>query len=225
MSLAFYKAGRLACRFIKFQCVREVVLHAERADRPGGVLLACTHLSHLEPIVIACALRRNVRWMARIEFYQKRWGAAMLDKGGAFPVDRFGFGLPAVRAGIRLVRQGELVGVFPEGGVAQGTDSMLRGGPIRQGVCTISLRTGVPIVPVVVLGTEKLNRVGPWLPVRRARLYMAFGRDVAPPANPLRGAAVNRSNRRHLADRLRAEVEATYRELLEHTGLRDADVP
>lgn len=225
MSLGFYKAGRFACNFIKFQCIRETVLHRERTDRPGGLLLACTHISHLEPFVIASALSRHVRWMARVEFYRNRLGAAILHKGGAFPVDRFGFTLPAVRRSIQLVSEGEIVGVFPEGGVAQGRDSLLRGGPMKQGVCTISLRTNTPIVPVVVLGTEKLNCVNPWIPPRRARLYIAFGREVVPPTRRAANPSTNRADRRELTDRLRAEFESTYRELLAHTGLTDNDVP
>ncbi|MBS0197018.1 MAG: 1-acyl-sn-glycerol-3-phosphate acyltransferase [Planctomycetes bacterium] len=225
MNDAFYNAGRLACRFIKFQCVREVVLHRERVDRPGGLLLACTHISHLEPIVVAAALRRKVRWMARIEFYEKWWGAAMLHRGGAFPVDRYGFTLPAVRRAVQLVREGEVVGLFPEGGVAKGRDSLLRGGAMKHGVCTIALRTNTPIVPVVVLGTEKLNRVNPWLPPRRARLYMAFGSEVVPPARRVRGPLSNRTDRLELAERLRAAFVATYQELLAHTGLTDSEIP
>lgn len=224
MSHTLYKACRLACQFIKFQCIREVVLHQERADGPGGLLLACTHISHLEPIVIASLVRRNIRWMTRIEFYQNRLGAVILNKGGAFPVNRFGFTLPAVRRGIELVRDGEIVGVFPEGGVAKGQNSLLRGGPMKQGICTIALRTNTPIIPVVVLGTEKLNRVNPWIPPRRARLYVSFGRQVTPPAHT-GGPANNRAQRELLANALRAEFELTYRELLAHVGLTDNDVP
>lgn len=224
MSPTFYRAGRLVCNFIKFQCIREVVLHKERADRSGGFLLACTHISHLEPIVVASVVRRHIRWMARIEFYQKWWGAAMLRKGGAFPVDRYGFTLPAVRRAIDLVRAGEVVGVFPEGGVAKGSASLLRGGAMKQGVCAVSLRTQVPIIPVVVLGTEHLNRVGPWIPPRRARLHIAFGKEVSPP--PRRdGAGGNRRDRAALSALLGEEFGVTFRELLEHAGLSERDVP
>ncbi|MBC7772114.1 MAG: 1-acyl-sn-glycerol-3-phosphate acyltransferase [Pyrinomonadaceae bacterium] len=227
MSPGFYRAGRLACNFIKFQCIREMVLHRERADRPvgTGLLLACTHISHLEPIVIASVLHRHIRWMARLEFYKYKWGARVLYKGGAFPVDRFGFALPAVRRGIQLVREGEIVGVFPEGGVATGRNSLLRGGPMKQGVCTMSLRTGAPIVPVVVLGTEKLNRVNPWIPPRRARLYIAFGHEIAPPVHRTEGPSANRAQRHAMAQRLRFEFQRTYHELLTHAGLTDSDVP
>ena len=221
MNLAVYKTARVACRFVKATCIRETVLDAERADRPGGVLLACTHLSHLEPFVVALLVRRVIRWMARVEFYRTWWGAALLQRGGAFPIDRFGFSLPAVRRAIVLAREGEVIGMFPEGGVAQGKDSVLRGGPIRQGICTISIRTGVPVVPVVVLGTDRLNQVGPWLPFKRARVWVAFGRDVAPPAE----GNGNRARRAEMAARLGEEFQQTYQMLLSRAGLSDDDVP
>lgn len=225
MSPTFYKAGRLMCNFIKFQCIREVVLHKERVDRSGPFILACTHISHLEPIVVASVVRRNIRWMARIEFYQKWWGAAMLHKGGAFPVDRFGFSLPAVRQAIRLLGEGQVVGIFPEGGVAQGNNSLLRHASIKQGVCTIAMRAGVPIVPVIVLGTQNLNRVSPWIPPRRAHLHIAFGRDVGPDTAQSTSPATNRVRRAELANRLQAEFQRTLMELLNHSRLSMDDVP
>lgn len=220
MGAAFYNLCRMGCRFVKVQCVREVALARERADRSGGFILACTHLSHLEPIVVSCAVRRHVRWMARVEFYRSRWGAAVLNWGGAFPVDRFGYSLPAVRTAIRLASGGEVVGIFPEGEVSKGERSVLRGAEIKRGVCAIALRARVPVVPVVVLGTDRLNRVAPWLPFKRARVWMAFGNDITPDPTLHRRAA-----RFEMAERLRAEYLRTYRELLNASGLRDADVP
>lgn len=225
MSTAFYRFGRGFCNFTKFQCIREVCIHRERLNLPGGCVLACTHISHLEPFVIGSVVPRTVRWMARIEFYQSWWGAFALHRGGAFPVDRFGFTLPAARRAIELARAGEVVGLFPEGGVATGKDSVLRDGPIKLGACTIALRAQVPIIPVVVLGTEKLNRVSPWVPPRRGRVYIAFGEPIAPPARAPRNAARNRAQRFELAGRLRAGFHATFRELLAHTGLTERDVP
>jgi 1-acyl-sn-glycerol-3-phosphate acyltransferase len=221
VNLAFYKTGRLACRFVKAQCVREVVLHAERADRNGGFVLACTHLGHVEPLVAGVLVRRPVHWMARKEHYRRWWAAAVLRRLGAFPVDRGGFSLPAVRRSIRLARGGEVVGVFPEGGVAHGRESVLRGGAFKLGVCTIAIRAGVPVVPVVILGTDKLNSVGPWMPFKRARVWVAFGRDVRPPEQRMG----NRADRARMGERLGAEFRATYEMLLDQMGLSDGDVP
>lgn len=216
-----YRSGRLACRLVKSQCLREVVLGSERADRPGGFILACTHLSHLEPFVVGCAVPRHVRWMARVEFYRPRWAAAILDWGGAFPVDRFGYSLPAVRKAIRLVNAGGIVGMFPEGGVAQGARSVLRGAPIKQGACTIAIQTRAPIIPVVVLGTDALNTPGPWLPFKRGRVWMAFGRSVPPPPR----AGSRRLQRAAMSLQLREEFVSAYQLLLRETGLRDDQIP
>jgi len=221
MNVAFYKAGRLACRFIKIQCIRELVLHRERTDREGGFLLACTHLSHLEPFVAGMLVQRPVHWMARIEFYRRWWAAIALRLGGAVQVDRYGFSLPAVRRAIQLASAGKVVGIFPEGGVAQGTRSVLRGGPIKQGVCTIAIRARVPVVPVVMLGTDRLNRVGPWLPARRGQVWVAFGKDIAPPDRALG----NRAARSEMSVRLGAEFQRLGRELMETARLSDSDVP
>ncbi|MEX2218590.1 MAG: lysophospholipid acyltransferase family protein [Phycisphaerales bacterium] len=220
MNVAFYKSVRLACRFVKVQCIRELVLHRHRADRAGGFILACTHISHLEAFAVGLIVPRPVHWISRIEFFKRRWAAAIMLAGGAVPVDRTGFSLPAVRRAIRLATDGRVIGIFPEGAVTQGARSVLRGGPIKQGVCTIAIRSRVPVVPVVILGTEKLNRVGPWLPARRGRVWVAFGRDVLPPARQ----TGNRAARAEMASRLTTEFRATYHELLAAASLRDEDV-
>jgi len=221
MGVLFYRFGHVLCRFIRIQCVRQVVLAPEQVDRKGGFLLACTHLSHLEPMIVGCHIWRPVRWMARIEFFRPRWGAALLHWGGAFPVDRFGQSAPAVRRAVSLVNAGELVGMFPEGGVAQGARSAVRGGAIKEGVCTIAVETRSPVIPVVVLGTEKLNRVGPWLPFRRGKVWIAFGDEV----KPRERSASRRADRKEMAQRLRNEFVRTYQRLLNETGLKDDDVP
>jgi len=223
MGAMLYRCCRASGRFIKWQTMREVVLHADRANREGGFILACTHLSHLEPFIVSVAVERHVRWMARIEFYQSRWRAAALRQGGAFPVDRFGPSLSSVRTAIRLVRSGEIVGIFPEGGVTRGRNSVLRGAPFKQGVCTIAVETRLPVLPVVVLGTDRLNSIGPWLPFRRGRLWTAFGNDVLPPER----SGSRRADRENMAVRLGEEFVRTYQGLLKQSngGITDEQVP
>ena len=223
MGYTFYRTCRAGGRVVNWLTMQEVVLDADRADREGGFILACTHLSHLEPFVVSAVLDRHVRWMARIEFYQTHWQAAALHRGGAFPIDRFGCPLSSIRTAIRLVRSGEVVGMFPEGGVTRGRNSVLRGSPIKQGVCTIAVETRRPVIPVVVLGTDRLNRIGPWLPFRRGRLWTAFGNDVLPPER----SGSRRADRANMALRLGEEFVRTYHGLLEQSkgGVADEQVP
>ncbi|MBC7835820.1 MAG: 1-acyl-sn-glycerol-3-phosphate acyltransferase [Phycisphaerales bacterium] len=201
--------------------MRQLVLDGHRAQRAGGFILACTHLSHLEPILVSGIVERQIRWMARVEFYRRRWAAAALNLGGAFPVDRFGCSIRSIRTAVRLAKAGECVGIFPEGGVAQGRQSVLRGAPFKQGVCTIAIEARVPVVPVVVLGTDRLNQLGPWLPFRRGRVYCAFGSDIVPP--PRSGS--RRGDRIEMAVRLREEFQRVYHDLLSRSGITDEQVP
>jgi len=219
MQAPFYTCGLWMCRFIRNRCLRDVVLNAERAQGNGPILLAVTHLGHVEPMFISALLERHVRWMARTEFYRYRIGAWCLNACGAFPVERAGFALPAIRRAIHLLREGEIVGMFPEGGVARGADSVMHGGAIKRGVCTISIRSRIPIVPVVVLGTDALTKVGPWLPFNRGRVWAAFGHAVAPPAV----IGNRRADRIELSGRLSAEFVALFEQLVTTCGLPGHD--
>ena len=205
-----YKLARVFVGAIHFQCVRELVLHRDRLARPGGFVIACTHLSHLEPAVVACHTKRHITWIARVEFFQWWW----------LRIDRAGRSIKTLRRVIGLARGGDIVGIFPEGGVAKGNDAMFRGGPMKRGACVIAIRAGVPIVPCVVLGTEHLNRVAPWLPFKRAKVWVAYGEPIFPPATSLH----RRAARFEMAEKLQAEVVRTYRELLASAGMSDEQV-
>jgi 1-acyl-sn-glycerol-3-phosphate acyltransferase len=61
----------------------------------------------------------------------------------------------------------------------------MRGAPIKRGVALISYRTGVPVLPCAIIGADRLNRVAPWLPFRRARLWVAFGDQLIEPRTDL----------------------------------------
>lgn len=221
MNPLFYAACRRVTHWIARLCIRQRVLFADRAEGNGQMLLAVTHLSHLEPLFITHHLRRPVRWMARVEYFGTWWGRLLLHRCGAFAVDRFGLSLRGVRRAIELVEAGGVVGVFPEGEVTTGATSMLRGGPMKQGIATISIRTGVPILPVTVIGTEKLNRVWPWIPAKRGSIVIAFGEPVYPPAS----RKSNRRTRRDLAEKLGLGFVSLYGEILADGALRDEDVP
>jgi 1-acyl-sn-glycerol-3-phosphate acyltransferase len=218
---AFYVLSKTCCQFVGLACVRPVVLNSERFNVPGGFVVACSHLSHLEPFVVSTLVDRPIDWMARIEFYRYHVFAAMLRAYDAFPVNRQGIPVRAIRTAIERSQSGRIVGIFPEGGVAHGTDSVLRGGEIKKGACVIAYRSARPVLPVVVVGTDKLNCVRPWLPFRRARVWVNFGRLVKPRLDEPR----RRVARNLMADDLRAEFQATYQELRAICGLDDRDVP
>jgi len=200
------------------RCVR-----LESTDREGGYVLACSHLSHLDPVCVGVLTRRKVDWMSRVEFFRWRLVAAYLWACDAFPVKRFSFTGRAVRTAVRRAAAGRVVGIFPEGGVCTGAASVCRGGAIKRGACVVAQRANVPIIPCVIVGTHSLNRPLPWIPYRRGNLWVIFGR----PVEPLQG--VPRKRRRaarfELAQRLRDEFRRTFEELRGTYDIPDAEVP
>ena len=222
MSLFAYRLATLAGRFAFVQTIRLKVLRPEMIDRDGPLLIACTHLSHIDPFLLSIVTRkRQIDWMARIEFWKHRVGGRFMESMDAIPVRRFGVAASAIRTAIERLKRGRIVGVCPEGGVAQGTRSVMRGGEMKKGVCLISYRSGVPILPCIMLGTDKLNRVGPWIPpLRQAvdRLWFAADLSADGHAQPSRA-------RELMAAELSREYQAIYKEVKEAFGLTEADVP
>ena len=216
-----YRLCYLGGRFVFFCTMRLHLIRPEAARRPGPYLLACTHLSHLEPFLVSVLIPREVDWVTRIEFFRNRWVARVLRAIHAFEVRRFGVPVSAIRTAIRRLQNGRIVGICPEGGVVQGNDSCIRGGPIKKGVCLLSYRTGVPVLPCVILGADKLNCVWPWLPGRRARLWVAFGDRLIEPRQDLE----RRAARRLMADELQLEYAKLFRELLTTFNVNESEVP
>ena len=215
-----YDSLRLAWRGI-FACTMRIrIAGVEHLPVNGGLILAVCHVSHLDPVVVSALLSRRIGWMARSEFYRSWAARTVLHCGGAFPVNRTGAALPTVREGVRRLRRGEVVGIFPEGEIMRGTASVLRGGPVKQGAGLLASRTGCPVVPVLVLGTDRLGEVGPWLPAKRGRLWLRIGPAMRPDQE---GPAKIR--RAIFAKRLEAEFVRLFAEGQLDWGLPESIVP
>jgi 1-acyl-sn-glycerol-3-phosphate acyltransferase len=215
-----YSIGNFFSRWIYALSIHSKVVRREIPERPGGYLLACSHISHLEPFIISALLRRKVDWMARIEFYRLPVFSWFLYRFDAFPVNRFGVPVSAIRTAINRAKAGRAIGIFPEGGVAAGKDSACRGGPLKRGMCLIAMRARVPIIPCVLLGTHELTKIEPWLPFRRAKLWIAFGEPIQPPE-----LSTHKAGRRKMAEELSGAFCSLYRELLDRYGLTDEMTP
>lgn len=223
-----YLLCQLVGRHIMWASLRVGMIRPQMADRDGPFILALTHLSHLDPF-LSCVVvrRRQIDWMARVEFFKYRAFDRFMRSVDAICVRRFGVSASAVRQALDRLRIGRAIGICPEGGVAQGDRSIMRGAPMKQGICLIACRAGVPILPCIMLGTDKLNRVTPWIPFRRGRLYVAFGKSLIQPVK-LTGAE-NRTQRRAAWDKLSMELSKEYqslfRETMEAFKLEESFVP
>ncbi len=155
---AYRRAIILLDRFLFTLYVQKFeVVGAENAPHEGPLIVASNHLNNADPPAVALALPRLPLFMAKREMLT--W--PILGRGfrmfGAFPVRRGGADLSAIRAATDIVNEGNMLVMFPEGTRSR-TGSLTKGHP---GTALIALRTGAPILPVAVTGTEKI--VWPWL--------------------------------------------------------------
>lgn len=215
-----YWIARHFLRTVFFWTMRLRKSGLEIARRPGGYVLACSHVSHLDPFCVSAVLPRKIGWMARIEFYRHPIAARLMRLGHAFPVNRQGVPVSAIRESLRRLARGEVVGVFPEGEIKDGAGSVLRGAPIKRGVCLLAARSGCPVLPCIILGTEKLNSPRPWMPGWHGRLWVACGEFIEPVNGPDRRAA-----RAEMAARIEAALRRLYAEMRAEFALDDTVLP
>lgn len=123
----------------------------ENLPRNGGVVIAANHFSHLDPPLIAVNLDRYIRFLAVDELFgDSRAFALLLDFFGSIPLDRDGYPISAMREAISCLEDGGAVGVFPEG---RRVERWGEGLP-KRGAAWLAWMTGVPLVPVAIVGTE-----------------------------------------------------------------------
>src|SRR5436190_1007644 len=156
-------SNRAASLFMKLlfgYSSRIYVIGRENAERVGGFLLASNHISHFDPLIISSVVRRKIDWMAMAEFFPMPIVGPFLRAVDAFPAERDRADRKTILTAIERLRKDRIVGVFPEGGIRDGANSLLQGARLRAGASTLAHIAGVPIVPCVILGTDRLYAKG-----------------------------------------------------------------
>ncbi|HEY2626647.1 MAG TPA: lysophospholipid acyltransferase family protein [Candidatus Udaeobacter sp.] len=155
------------------------VIGSEKTNRDGGFLLTGNHISHFDPFIISSVVRRKIDWMAMAEFFPLPVLGFLLRAVDAFPADRHRADRKTIRTAIERLKQGRIVGLFPEGGIRDGVRSLLEGAPLRAGASTLAHIAGVPILPCVIVGSDRLYSKKSWLPLRRTPIWIAFGDPIS----------------------------------------------
>lgn len=161
------------------------VVGLENIPREGGVLFASNHASYVDPpLAWAAAYRRRHIWgIAKSELWDNRVIAYLLDCIGVLPIHRGSTDKALFRMSLDLLARGETVGMFPEG--SRSADGELQ--PARPGIALLVQKSGVPVVPIAVMGTFEMLPRGASRP-RPARLIVAFGKPLTFPPKTSREA-------------------------------------
>jgi 1-acyl-sn-glycerol-3-phosphate acyltransferase len=220
MTRAVYHVGKLFVRFVVGCVARIHVLGRENANRAGGFLLASNHISHFDPFFIGLRVRRKVDWMTMAEFFRPPALGFFLRSIDAFPAERDRADLKTIRTAIDRLKSGRIVGLFPEGGIRDGARSLLEGAPLRPGAATLAQIANVPVMPCVIIGTDRFYSKKQWLPFRRTPVWIAFGKPISSFPELQKSQA-----RERIESELASAFKNLYAELREKFGLTADDLP
>ena len=124
------------------------VIGAENLPAEGGCLLCSNHTSMRDVVVLAAALPRQPRYMAKKELFKIPLLSQLIRALGAFPVDRGGADVSSIKKSIAMIEGGEVVSLFPQGHRVKGRCA--RGTPIKNGAGLIAYRSGACVVPAYI---------------------------------------------------------------------------
>jgi 1-acyl-sn-glycerol-3-phosphate acyltransferase len=168
----------------------------DHIPRRGAVILAANHISNADPVVVGAWItdalkRRRIHWLGKRELFAWPIFGWLAAHGGVHPVDRDAADVEAFRLATRILEEGYVLLVFPEG-TRSPTGELQQA---KDGVAMLALRTGAQIVPIGVSNTDEVWRKGQPLPVPfpRRRVTVRIGlpfrvQDAIPPGTSRREA-------------------------------------
>jgi 1-acyl-sn-glycerol-3-phosphate acyltransferase len=161
---------------------RPTVVGSELIPGDGAVIIASNHLSFIDSVVIPLAVPRRVRFLAKAEYFdgpglRGRAVAWFFRQVDAVPVRRESQrdSMASLELAMGVLRGGQAFGIYPEG--TRSRDGRLYRG--RNGVGWLAMASGAPVVPVCLVGTDRVQPVGARLP-RLNPVQITFGAPVDP---------------------------------------------
>lgn len=169
-----YWPGRLVVKAVVLLLVDLHISGADKVPRHGPVIIASNHLSNADPPVLGTSVGRRVVFMAKQEAMGWPILGLLIRLSGALPVRRFEADLGALRKATEVLQEGRALIMFPEG--TRSRQRQLQMG--HPGTALIALRSGAPIVPAGISGTERIRFpavIFGLLRLRRPKVNLAFG--------------------------------------------------
>ncbi len=149
----------------------------EHVPRRGPVILAANHRSFLDSIFLPLVIRRRVTYVAKAEYFDDRKTAWFFRSVGQIPIRREGGSASegALAAATEVLERGGVFGIYPEG--TRTRDGLTHRG--HTGVARLARRTGAPVIPVGLVGTDECQPTDKKLPRLFKTVHVRFGQPIA----------------------------------------------
>ncbi|GAA1132793.1 hypothetical protein GCM10009630_33540 [Kribbella jejuensis] len=181
--------------------------HEDRFPRTGPLLMTPNHLSLLDAPLLGAMAPRMLHQLGKVEVFGGVQGK-FLHRIGQIPVDRSSYDMLAVRKSIKVLRDGRVLNIYPEGTRGPGDFSR-----IRIGVAYLAMVTGAPILPVALMGTRLPAGSVEGHPPAGSRIDIVYGEPFSVDRVPFpRRHTDVQAVADHIGDVLRAHVKAAVEE-------------
>lgn len=152
--MSWYKTFRFLFRVFFALFYRWQVIGRENVPEQGAVILCCNHISNLDPPLLGSAMERQVHFMAKEELFRMPIISFLVTQFGALPVKRGASDRAAIRNTLKILEEGKMFGIFPEGTRSK-TGEL---GPGLSGASLFALKSEAQVIPVAIIGPYKLFR-------------------------------------------------------------------
>ncbi len=205
----FYYVGSLMVRITLLLFTRWQVKGKENIPSQGPLLVVANHLNLADPPLVSVSLNRKAMFMAKEELFRSRFTNYFIGGFGAFPVHRGRLDRKALRQAEKFLAEGWALVMFPE--ATRSKNAQLQ--PAFPGSALIALRSGAPILPLAITGTEKIKGAT-WM-LRRPRLTVNIGYPFHLPSvnskvSKAELAELTNNIMEHIAELLPVEYRGSY---------------
>ena len=177
MEWFYYLGITFVLRPMLFLLTRYRVVGKENVPKQGPLIIVSNHLSNIDPPLLSTSFPRRIVFMAKEELFRHPILGPFSRGWRAFPINRDKLDREALRQADDVLRQGLVLGLFPEG--TRSTTAKLQQG--YTGTALVALRGGCPIVPVGITGGECFNKLS--FVFHRPRVTVNIGKPFILPAH------------------------------------------
>lgn len=147
----FYNIIRFLASIIFRIVYRIEVKGSENIPSEGKLIVCGNHINNLDPIIISIIFPRTINWMGKKELFKHKWFGFLLEKLNVFPVDRAGTDIKSVKKSLRILKENQVLGIFPEGTKVKGYDVA----NAKPGVALMAIKSQTNILPIYIKSNYK----------------------------------------------------------------------
>ena len=207
------------CRILFTITCKVRIVELSPVPKQGQLIMASNHISHFDPPIISGFFPRRLDWMTMDELFKPLWQSKVFTWLNCIPVNRTGADRNALRSALQRLSDGRAIGIFPEGGIRAGAGSVLFGAAIKPGLAALSIHSGAPIIPCLLIGSDRLYKPSNWL--RRTTLFLLIGKSIVPNKDCIRHIGA----RELFSDSVSSSFTVMREEAVARFGLSSEDLP